>query len=424
MEINGSKSLRCQDVQKAVSINLGNDHPLLTFLLNPIKVGAAAIVMNNIKGLDVVDYTKFRGIAALKFNIGASLFDDVIRVLEEVELVQVVNNQSGKKWKIYDKTKLFSNNYYLLDKYLEQNTDSELEMSFVDALMELSTSPQLEESFFDKYNLPQEDLDIIKNVGKASEILQFNTLITGESLIHTPLYWENNPENLNNIVQTIGNENIKTAIEKVKRYQGYPIDQMNDKDIFSAISFGILPTPSLQTSKNTKQFAFTPYAGNILTDNSEKPILDKARNLITAIRYGQHYSEYPIKNPLYILNTLNSKYDQHTLQATTVAREQYKDLALQGIGQLIQTNGNWYKFQLFDTPENLKAVNLAIDLINHGEQISNKGREEDLSSLITGGNTLNEFYAIKTNKRKVDINELNQCVNALQGAYLYEARTR
>ncbi|PEV71263.1 hypothetical protein [Bacillus thuringiensis] len=419
----GLKSLRCQDIQKAISINIGSDHPLLTYIHNPIKIGACAVILNNIKGLDVIDYIKFRGIVAYKFKINASLFEEAVRVLEEVELVSVVNNDRGQKWKIYDKSKMFSDNYNVLDKYFNEQCDTEIERAFVDILLELSSSPLLLKDYLKKYNLLQEEQQILMAVGKQSEILQFSEVPGEEAIIHTPLYWENNANQIPKIMDSINNDDIKKAIELVKSYQGYPIDESEDINVKKAISLGILPTPSLEADGNIKRFVFTPYAGSILIDKSEKSILEKARNLLTAVRYGQHYSQYPIRNPLFILNTLKSRGDNYTLNATTVAKEQYKDLAVQGMGQLIHSGGNWHKFQMFDTAENLKAVDLAIDMIRHGEQITNKGREENISQLITGGNTINEFFAIKETKKTVDMKEIAECINVLQGAYYFNART-
>ncbi|OUQ85219.1 hypothetical protein B5G50_27920 [Brevibacillus brevis] len=88
------------------------------------------------------------------------------------------------------------------------------------------------------------------------------------------------------------------------------------------------------------------------------------------------------------------------------------------------TGGEWFSFRLIDTPENIRAVRLAIELLKHGEIVEGGNAEdEDIRRFIsTRGTSLSNFKSIKEANKKKDVSpELaNELVNLIHGAYTFK----
>ena len=99
----------------------------------------------------------------------------------------------------------------------------------------------------------------------------------------------------------------------------------------------------------------------------QKVILDKAIILLACVRFGQHKALHRILWPAAILRKLR---DGSPLRATTEASSQYQTAAQEQILRLEPIGGGYFRAQLIDTPDNKAAVDLAIDLLTHGEPIT------------------------------------------------------
>ncbi len=96
--------------------------------------------------------------------------------------------------------------------------------------------------------------------------------------------------------------------------------------------------------------------------------------LIASVRQGQLLANrFPIKWPGAILNALKR---DGWLRPTSETYAQYNQLAILKVGRLERVTGDRYKFTLISSEENLKALDLAIQLIQDGNVLNMEINQE------------------------------------------------
>lgn len=413
-------SLRCQDLHNAVYTNVDPTSGYLTDYKSTRLVGMAGQVISTIHGMDVVDYKRFEPIAAHQYGIDSIWLEKVLNILQEADLVQLIGKKNNPE-KIHVKSKYLKNNYEILSEYLiEDLSPKEIEIGTIDILGSLSISPITTEDIKTKYNIKDDDLEKLIHFGNESQLLQFTELEQGISIVSTPMYWDENAEIAHEIMKKYSPEEFRSSMQKVKEYQGFPVNNNPNQVLTALVSKGILPSPIVRMEGKDYPFLFTPY--NTLPE--EKIILEKARDILACVRCGQHFAKYPINSPYHILNSLLDVGKGYRLKSTTVAKEQYFLLASKGIGILENTGGDWYSFRLIDTPDNLRAVKLAIDLLKYGEKVeSGSVKEHEMHTFIgTRGTSISTFKSIKeANKNKnITPSLAKELINCIHGAYVYK----
>jgi hypothetical protein len=156
----------------------------------------------------------------------------------------------------------------------------------------------------------------------------------------------------------------------------------------------VLLANSIHGSGGQASFAFLPYSARPEFRTVQKVVLDKALILLACVRYGQHYATYGIKWPAAIIRKLLESSDG--LKATTEAKSQYATAAQAQIVRLEQV-GSWYRPVLIDTPDNIAAGRLALDLLEHGESLTMR-EDPEQKLLFTGGQYLTPLMTMKEHK--------------------------
>jgi len=83
--------------------------------------------------------------------------------------------------------------------------------------------------------------------------------------------------------------------------------------------------------------------------------------IVAAVRQGQLLPRrFAIRWPVTLLTRLR---DRKFLRANTEALEQYQKLVVLRLGRLVNIGGQWARFELIETVENLEAVEMAIALM-------------------------------------------------------------
>lgn len=413
-------SLRCQDLHDAVYTNVDSTSGVLTDYKSARVIGMAGQVISTLHGVDVVDYQRFEPIAAHQYGIDSAWLERVFDTLQECDLVNVIGKKNNPE-KVYIKSKYLKSNYDILSEYfVEEMNPKEVEISTVDILQNLSISPTTTDDIKKEYNLSNDEMEKLKLFGTESQLFQLTEVDKGIHLVSSPMYWDENAEEAHKIIQEHSPELFQSSMQKIKRYQGLPIELDSSPIMAALVTKGILPTPTIRMDGSNHQFLFTPYN----TKPEERIIVEKARDILSCVRCGQHFAKYPITNPYYILNALQDSSKGYRLRATTVAKEQYFLLASKGIGRLNPTGNGWYSFELIDTPDNLKAVRLAIELLTYGEKVEGGSfKDEEIKQFLgTRGTSISMYKSIKEANKKKDVSPhlAKELLNCIHGAYTYK----
>lgn len=192
--------------------------------------------------------------------------------------------------------------------------------------------------------------------------------IDGQPVMYSPLAVDGNPALYLEWAKKFPAE-VRKVLETLTQQQGLSISDptvSKNKALADAIATGVLMPVQVSGSTGDQYFVFAPRGG--LTE-TERTILDKARAILACVRYGQRFAAgRPIKYPRRILETLRDR--KHFKRGHPDLLNQYGLLVEKLIGHPVQEDdGNW-NFHLDDTEENKKALQVAIEMLEHGESPS------------------------------------------------------
>ena len=349
---------RLHDINEGLFRQLGGVTE--TYYRKSKRLGAAVRVCNLIKGHDVIDQYDVLCAAAGELGIPADTVDKALSELEEIGYVSITR-KGGDISKIEERIPLLDAQYTQIGEKWKANRPSEIEQATLELADDLIVAPRRERELIKKHNLDNETFRLIADVGRTGAFFSsYKSPVDGSDITFSPLYHDENPEKLFALFDAFPKEDVSEKLWSIRQYQGLPTDTIKDPVLLQAIKVGCVPTPSVNSSGGLKHFAFTPLEG---VGKIEKGLLEKARAIIACVRYGQHFATITkVGDPLAILGALR---DRRRIGSHSEILKQYALLHKMGVGVISRdpVNRSRYTFHLIDTPENLRALNMAIQYL-------------------------------------------------------------
>ncbi len=343
------------------------------------RLGAAARIANLIKGQDVIENYEFLLAASGELGIQADTLERALQELEEINYV-TLHRSGGEISKVEERVPLLEEQYAAIGEKWQCSVPSEYETVTLALLDELIIAPQRERDLIAKLGIDQQTLRIASDVGQTGEFYKsYTSPVDGSAIAYSPLYHDENPGKFIALFERYPTEDVTEKIRQIREYQGLPIDSIVDDVLIEAIKTGCIPTPSVNSSAGEKLFAFTPIQG---VGKLEKALLEKARAILACVRYGQHFASITkIASPLDILNALSTKKQ---IGSHSEIRNQYALLHKLGVGKISgdRHHSGRYYFHLVDTPDNLRALELAIQYLTVKEVIKPDSAQEKAKQLL------------------------------------------
>lgn len=333
-----------------------------TYFRDTRLMGAAAQVITLLSGLQVVRYQPLVG-AAGEIGVDDALLDKVLRELEEMDEIRFVQERSGNH-RVEPKLKRFEDTYEVIGQRWRDNKPTHVEDAAVYVLDRLALCPMYESDVRETLDISDDDFEILRNVMQSCGVVDaYVSPANGRTILISPLYWEDNPQKFFELQDIHGAEDVTEAMERVRSYQGLPEDQVSDDVLRAAIDTGILPTVTVTSTSGPKRFLFTPRQGH---KKVEKVLLTKAFAALSCLRYGQHHAGITrlTYSASYLLRALK---DRKRIGPHSEAITQYSPLVELMMGRIEEGPSGRFTFHLYDTPENMKALALAIELASIGE---------------------------------------------------------
>lgn len=268
--------------------------------------------------------------------------------------------------------------------YFVSENDSTIAGLTIDILEKLSAFPHKEKEIVSSLGISPAERDVILDVGKSSSLLDsYVSPADSESILFSPLYWEDNPNAIFDLLKEHNSEDFFNAVERVKKYQGLPDGKLDDKIILEAIKLGCLPTLSVSSTSGLRKFIFTPRNG---VGKIEKELLHKARVLISCVRYGENFAGITkINSPVALLNALSQR---GYIKGHSESLKQYEPARNLGLVKILPTIGGKYEVHFIDNEENKKVIKMAAEMIQIGESAKIDDSEEMAKKILIPGNIL------------------------------------
>lgn len=355
------------------------------------RLGSAARICSLIGGQEVIkDYNALVA-AAGELAINADTLETALTELQEIGYITIHRGVGGIN-KVEERIPLLSDRYEAIGQKWLDSQPSDIEKASLEMLDELMIMPFKERVMQKKHGIGSAEFGIIRDVGKTGDFFKsYTSPKDGSRIIYSPLYHDENPDKFFALMKNFPTEEIVEKLKGIRRYQGNPVDTVQDALLLEAIRVGCIPTPTVESSNGAKQFMFTPLRG---VGRLEKSLLEKARAIVACARYGQHFAQITrITNPLAILQTL--KYKRSIGPHSEIGR-QYFLLQKLGVGR-ISKHPNYtsrYNFQLIDNVENLKAMDYAIQYLTVRDIVRGEADIQGAKQLLLPG-----FYSSPTKTR-------------------------
>ncbi|WP_447896851.1 hypothetical protein [Stenotrophomonas acidaminiphila] len=367
-------------------------------------IGMAGTLAVHIKGLGEIEYEVLRKVSDHMMGIPSMVLERVLRLLEEVGFVRLV--EKGRRISsVIPNIPVFDDVYVGIGRYAESECVlNEHEQATIQILGKLQEAPLNKSTLINSMGADKIVFDRCLAVGKVSGIVSEHQA-RGRDILISPFYFSDNLDGLADAAVSCGAGTIKSALEKVRANQGWPLSLVQSTGEIGGVKLsgtelvlvdkmageGMIRPPTIRFGDKSESFIFTPKPGATRLNASNREIYERAMALISAVRKGQLLADsYRIRYPVRILEVLR---DKGYLGSNSEAREQYQNLVVLKVAYLKQTSSNMWQLCLNRTEENEAALTLAISLLRTGElagmEVNNDAKvalgkgEEYIQSLIS-----------------------------------------
>lgn len=340
-------------------------------------IGMAATLAVHIKGLGDIEYEVLRKVSDHFMGIPSIALKPVLVLLEEIGFIRL--STTGKTINtITPNIPAFEDVYEGVGSYASSECKLNLhEQATVEILASLYDSPKNKDSYLAKSGIDKDVFNRCLVLGSGAGILR-EQKARGKNILISPYYFADNLDGLADIVAAAGADSLQSALRKVKDNQGWPLSlvaktgeiggtKLNATEaalVEKLASEGIVKPPTIKFGTKSEAFLFTPRPGNARLNAANREVYERAMALISAVRKGQLLPDrYRIRSPIRILEVLR---DRGFVGANSEAKDQYQNLVVLRVARLQPTTGSQWQLHLNQTPENMTALNLAIDLLRTG----------------------------------------------------------
>jgi hypothetical protein len=395
----GFKSLRAHDVHQGLqAAQIDRSSGLVGEELEATQlVGMAAALATGIKGIDyVADAVELKKIASQQYDIPTLTFPLVVELLEEAEMFRRVERGTGKQIKSFYENvpEDFDRVYASLDEVYQAQKPGEIDQALLESVDRLSMGP-----------VPVSDLPVdadarsrVLLVADAAEAIKVIG-VDGEEVAYSPYFAYEHPEEMGEVLKKADVDEVRAAFQRARKYQGLPVDTDQNADVMTGlIGAGLMAGPHLEDPRGAiRIFAMAPYGLPPQLLTYEKPLLDKAMAIVAAVRMGQHWGGVTgILYPVAILRRLLEPGRWVSKHSST--ERQYS--VLQQLGVVRFEGASRKAMQLIDSADNRRAVQIAIDLIQHGEAMRAKESRMDLTMSDPSGNYRSPIQSMRPARKK------------------------
>jgi hypothetical protein len=352
----------------------------------------AAALATTVKGRDVVkDAQSLRTYASEQLDITPWAFDGVVELLDDVGFVRRIERDAANEISTFFETVPadFDGLYDRLGEVWQNRKHTEIEAGLLGVVDDLSHGPRPVEEL----PLERDAVTAVLSIGGQAAAIQTVSLATG-TVAYSPFFAYERPDDLGELLGRLAISEVRASFEAVRKYQGLPISLGPTKNTLTElVAGGLIAGPGVELPDGrVESFATAPYGlpPQLLTIG--KPLLDKAMAILAAVRCGQHFGgATSLRDPVRLLEVLADP--TYMLRPHSSHRRQYAILGQRGIVRF-EKAGSWYGVQLIDTPDNIAAVQIAIELARHGEAAQSKELHYDGQALMTEGSYLAPIQAV------------------------------
>ena len=293
--------LRAQDFHESLRVT-GAFGPKDVKFKNTLLIGKAASLAMHLRGLLYVEDVAQLEWAAASLGISSLELPAILRELEAVDFLHLVKHGDTLK-RVDVKVPEFRSGYAELGQRWKDLNPSEVEQAGVATLDSLYGGPIAVDQLQQSLGLPRPEFSILRDVMRSGLLLDVQ-IVEGESTAYTPLAVDGNPDAYLQWARRFPSE-VHQVVQVLSQRQGLPLTDpqvASNAALNDAIHTGVLMPVTVNGATGSRKFLFAPRGG---LSPADRTILDKARAILSCVRYGQHFAQgRRITRPRRILEVL------------------------------------------------------------------------------------------------------------------------
>lgn len=366
------EGLRCQDVHSGLR-NVDPNSPTLAPLTDTRIVGMAATLAGLIRGRDVIeDAQALMVVAAHQLDVNSMVFSDVVALLEQAGFVSGVRRPGGKITSFTENVPYYEDLYATLGDAWRDRGPNEIEQQLLLVVDGLARGPVALESLESAFGLDHGAVPDLVETATGAGLIRTLRTIDGD-VAYSPFFGFENPQLLGELVNEHGSEQLIVEFAAVRARQGLAISAVDHPLLTQAVAGGLVMAPSVKLPGGGAQaFAAMPYVPDSTLLTARKPVLDKALTVLACLRCAESFGEYNTLSAAGLVNVIDKLLDPYRgfLNPNSAHRRQYELIRNAGLIEFapdLRPGGSWVTPTFIDTEDNRAALQLARDLITHGE---------------------------------------------------------
>jgi hypothetical protein len=385
------KALRAQDIQTGLQAIVDIPGIVEAEVETTLVTGMACRLATHIRGVDVFeeeDIPRLKHVAK-SLGIPALSLSAVLDYLQETGFVKVRRTSGGSIKTVRESVPEYGDLYTSIGDIYDTKDKTEIEEALLQTYDQVVTAPRIDDSALPINSIKQRHRDALLDVAAQSALIKAVHLRrSGQDLLYSPQYWDENAEKIGQVVDAYGNSTVQHIIKRVSSSQGTPITSIRTEEgkiLRVLATTGILPSPSVKGVSGEVAFAFTPFK----LDAEDKPlhakIMEKTRAIIACVRYGQAFAKASsIRSPVILLNALKNRKQ---IGPHSEIFQQYELLITQGIARIhLDRITGRFTLHLIDTVENMRALQASIEILESGTPFSVTYIDDEVKNYAMNGN--------------------------------------
>lgn len=326
-----------------------------------INIGMAAMLAVHIRGMDVITNIHALRFIAKSLGISQGALSSTLNILEEIGWIRVTPNTLNPR-QITETVPIFSNLYPTLGEQWHAMQPGEIEQAMISITDALILCPEPADELVRTLGI---DTQILKHVIQIGElggcVKQYYSPKESKEILFSPLFSDAHPERVFNFIAQHGAHygDINNVFRQAQNRPGIPVDDVERLHpiVGEMISGNIISAPAIDSSGGRHHFLFPT-----LRTSVDPAISNKARVLLSCVRYGERFSTITnIFNPIELLERLKDSKVVGKTPHSNIGT-QYSPAAIIGIGYIEEAMPGRFRFKFYDTPDNIKALDLAIEM--------------------------------------------------------------
>lgn len=172
-------------------------------------------------------------------------FPAVVEILDAAGFVHTVERKGGKIVAFVEAVPFHQDLYETLGQVWSDRSPTEIEQEMVATIHRLAAGPVPTEEIADVLNLNRADVPHLLDLAREADLVKGVLTVDGE-ILYSPFMGFEHPEAIGEVLSNHGPDQFQEELDRLRSYQGMPVDQVAYPAVSDAVARGLITAPSVE----------------------------------------------------------------------------------------------------------------------------------------------------------------------------------